>query len=268
MASIGQLAAGLAHEINNPLGFILGNIQVLKDYVGRYRDMLTMFHQKTQGLMPPDTQRTIQEAWRRMDLDFVSTDSDDLIRQSLDGAERVKRIVLDLKGFSHVDDGDYSMVDLNSEIDKTLSVLTHQTPTDAKIVKDYTPLPLYRCRPVHLGMAFLNILQNAFQAKPKGLEVRISTRKLDEAIEVVFSDNGPGIPEDIRRKIFDPFFTTKPPGHGTGLGLTTTHNAVADHGGHVDYRPASTGGAEFVLTLPLSAGADAEGSAGELRTAV
>ncbi len=256
MASIGQLAAGAAHEINNPLGFILSNLHTMRKYQSRMREML-MFHQSSlnRSGVPEDTRRAAQEKWRDFKIDFILADVEQLISQSVSGADRLRKIVSDLKGFSHIDDTAESPADINAEIDKTLNVLGHYISGSAKILRDYGPLPLFVCNPAILCQVFLNIILNALQARKDGLELMISTRHANDVISIRFTDNGPGVPENIRERIFEPFFTTKDVGKGTGMGLTVAYDIVTVYGGTVklDETPPGTG-ASFHITLPAKGG--------------
>lgn len=255
MASVGQLAAGVAHEINNPLGFILSNLATLQKYVSRFVAMLDCYRGVLDtGAPGAEMQRLAQQKWRELKLDLVYADVGDLIAQSIDGAERVSRIVADLKGFSHVDDGADGVVDLNLEIDRTLGVLCHEIPTGAEIVKNYRPLPGFFCNPALICQVFLNIMQNAFQARPDGLKLLIDTVSAGTEIRVTFADNGPGIPEAVRGRIFEPFYTTRDVGAGTGMGLTVVYDIVAQYGGNVAVACPLRGGSIFTVSLPVNRG--------------
>ena len=255
MASVGQLAAGVAHEINNPLGFVLSNLATLRKYVARFVAMLDCYR----GLLdlpPPgeDVQRLAGQKWRELKLDIVYADVGDLLTQSIDGADRVRRIVADLKGFSHVDDGAEGVADMNLEIDRTLGVLSHWVPAGAEIVRDYRPLPGFFCNPALICQVFLNIMQNAFQARPEGLRLMIETRSDGAEIRISFADNGPGIPEAARGRIFEPFYTTRDVGAGTGMGLAVVYDIVAQYGGTVAVACPEAGGSVFTVSLPAKRG--------------
>ena len=253
IASVGQLAAGVAHEINNPLGFISSNISTMKDYVSIFKEMLEHYSDVLEKADLTDSDReAAREKWRKNELDYILSDIEDLIKETLDGAERVKKIVSDLKGFSHIDDGDKSEIDINREIDRTLNVLTHEIPEDAEIVKDYQSLPGFICNPAHICQAFLNIILNSLQTGKRDLKLIIKTLYSGGSIRVVFSDNGPGIPENIKNRIFDPFFTTKDVGKGTGMGLNVTYEIITSYGGTVEVESRPGKGTEFSILLPLT----------------
>lgn len=252
MAAVGQLAAGMAHEINNPLGFITSNLHTLEKYVNRLMSMLHYYRSSLAGTRRLDETR--EEAllkWRELKLDFVSVDVAELLSQSIGGAERVSKIVNDLKGFAHMDDQQEAMTDLNAEIEMTLNVLSHDIPADAVITRDFRPLPAFRCNAGLICQAFLNIILNAIQSCKKNLRLKISTYCINDRISIVFSDNGPGIPPDIRKRIFEPFYTTRDVGSGMGMGLTVAYNGVRKYGGTIEVA-CPGGGTDFTVTLPVT----------------
>jgi hypothetical protein len=187
-------------------------------------------------------------------MDAISADAGDLLRQTLEGTERVRKIVADLKGFSHIDEEGEAPADLNREIDRTLSVMTHEIPAGAAIETEFSPLPVIPCRPGAFNQLFLGLFRNAFQARQEGLRVGIRTGVSGDRIRIAFADNGPGVPADLRTRIFEPFFTTRDVGKGKGLGLTVAYDIVTAHGGTIDVEDTPGGGATFVLQLPIRRG--------------
>jgi len=252
MAAIGQLAAGVAHEINNPLGFITSNLHTLQKYVGRFCVML-QFYRDQLNLDQP-LQAASAEAdrkWRELKLQHVMADVGDLMSQSLSGAERVSRIVADLKGFSHVDEAGDAPVDLNQELERTLGVLSHALAGGARIVKDLQPLPPITCKGQLAGQIFLNLIQNALTHAGPAPLITLASCFDGERIRISIADNGKGVPAALRSQIFEPFFTTLPVGSGTGMGLAVVWEAVLRIGGTISVADAPGGGAEFIMTIPV-----------------
>lgn len=255
MASIGQLAAGVAHEVNNPLGFVYSNLATLKRYADKFIEMLEFYRSafKRQEFTREEI-KTEQRKWEALKLDYVLSDVHDLIGQSLDGAERVRRIVADLKGFSHIDDVTVTVVDINAEIDRTLKVIAHEIPDTAEIYRNYNQLPGCCCNPALLCQVFLNIILNALQARREGLKLVISTKYVNGFIEITFADNGPGIPDTVINRIFEPFFTTKEVGSGIGMGLTVIHDIISSLKGAIDVESSPGKGATFKVLIPSGGG--------------
>jgi len=245
LASVGQLAAGVAHEINNPVGFIKSNLNTACSYL----DALIGHAAQLKGGAERDA---LVRAWQEQDLDFVLSDFQELLQESIGGAERVTRIVSDLKGFSNVDRPDEEMADINEVIRGVCNVAGREIARHAELVLDLGTLPRTRCRPGHLGQAFLNLLLNAAQAMQGGGEIRVESVMHMHDICVRIMDNGPGIPEDVRERIFDPFFTTRDIGQGTGLGLTVSRDIVQAHGGRLLLDSEVGRGTTVAIYLPVA----------------
>ncbi|HBA86759.1 MAG TPA: histidine kinase [Geobacter sp.] len=255
MAGIGQLAAGVAHEINNPLGFIISNLHTLQKYVSRFCAMLQFYRDHLDLDLPVKVlSAEADQKWRELKLQQVVGDVGDLMSQSLAGAERVSRIVADLKGFSHVDDAGDMPVDLNEELERTLGVLSHTLAGRAEIVKDLQPLPSISCQPQLPGQIFLNLIQNALTHAGAAPRITLSSCFDGERIRFSIADNGKGVPASLRGQIFEPFFTTLPVGSGTGMGLTVVWEAVLKLQGSIAVADAPGGGAEFMITIPVGKG--------------
>lgn len=252
MAYVGQLAAGVAHEINNPLAFVTSNLQTLKKYTDRFLDIIGRYHRVfEQGGVAQQDRDDLRKHRESLRVDVISVEAGDLLRQTLEGTERVRKIVADLKGFSHVDEDGEAPADLNREIDRTLSVMTHEIPAGTEIVREFSPLPVIPCRPGAFNQLFLGLLRNAFQARQEELRLTIRTGTSGDRVRVAVSDNGPGVPPELRTRIFEPFFTTREVGKGIGMGLTVAYDIVTAHGGTIDVEDTPGGGATFVLQLPI-----------------
>ncbi len=231
MRSLGQLVAGVAHELNNPIGFVHANLQLLGGYIDR------LIQAQEAGEDPQKEREAITK----------------LLSRSREGTERVKKIVLDLRTFSRKGQAELTEADLNEEIDRTLALMEPRFKGGITIERDWQELPPVRCLPAQLNQVFMNLVMNSCDAmKGKGL-IRIRSRPAPEGVLLEFEDDGPGIPEEMRSRIFDPFFTTKPVGQGTGLGLSISHGIVERHGGKMTVECPPRGGTIFRITLPLVA---------------
>lgn len=245
MASVGQLAAGVAHEINNPIGFIRSNLSTAQSYV----DEMNALGPVIKGL---NEKSPVAQAWQKADMNFVLEDFSELLRDSIHGADRIARIVADLKDFSSVDRTEEETIDLNDVIRSVCNVGATQIKGKAEIKLDLNSLPLLRCKPGHLSQVFMNILLNSSQAIGEGNgEIKIHSESDGNTIKIDFEDTGKGIPEEILSRIFDPFFTTQDVGAGTGLGLTVSRDVVHAHGGEMCASSKVGSGAHFTITLPV-----------------
>ncbi len=238
LAAIGTLAAGVAHEINNPVGFISSNLNTMGKYVEKIRQ-----HLSRPGNEDPDANAELVE---------MLDDFADAVKESQDGTERVRKIVADLKSFSRVDKSRKEYFNINDGLETTLNIVWNELKYKCTMEKDYGELPDLYCMPNQLNQVFMNLLVNAGQAiKDDSGRVTIKTRADDSNIYVAISDTGVGIPRENLRKIFEPFFTTKEIGKGTGLGLSMAYDIVKKHGGHIDIRSEVGVGTKFTITLPL-----------------
>jgi two-component system NtrC family sensor kinase len=254
MASIGQLAAGVAHEINNPMGFIMSNINTLHKYVAKISEFMTAqsgaLEECAGGIGGPDVLKRIEEKKRSLKIDYITEDIENLIRESLDGADRVKKIVQDLKSFSRVDEAEYKLADINAGLESTINIVSNELKYKVTLIKEYGNIPQTKCRPGQLNQVFLNLLMNAAHAIDRVGEIRVKTWHERNHINIAISDTGCGIPEDIRRRIFEPFFTTKEVGKGTGLGLSIAYDIIKKHNGEITVDSAVGKGTTFTISIP------------------
>lgn len=253
MASIGQLAAGVAHEINNPLGFILSNLRSLGKYVERLSEYIHAQEEALRSEATPEKRAELEELRTRIKFDYICKDIGELIEESLAGAERVKKIVQDLKTFSRSDEIPWKYADINECLESTLNIASNEIRNKAAIKKEYGRLPAAKCNPGQLNQAFMNLLINAAQATRKGGEISVSTHHAGDHIEVVISDSGCGIPEEIRERVFEPFFTTQEVGQGAGLGLSIAYDIIKKHGGDITVASELGKGTAFTVTFPVEA---------------
>ncbi|WP_175731519.1 histidine kinase [Burkholderia ambifaria] len=250
LASIGQLAAGVAHEINNPVGFISANLNTLKTWVRSLLDVIAA-HEAALPQLEPAQRDALAAMGRAADLDYVRDEIATLIDESIDGALRVRRIVQDLRDFSRPGSGEWCVADIHAGLESTLNVVHNELKYKADIVREYGDVPPVECLPSQLNQVFMNLLVNAAHAIPDRGVITIRTSSDDEQVSIAISDTGTGMTPDIVRRIFDPFFTTKPVGQGTGLGLSVSHGIVERHRGTIDVTSEPGRGTTFRIRLPI-----------------
>ncbi|WP_321811479.1 histidine kinase [Burkholderia sp. BCC1985] len=250
LASIGQLAAGVAHEINNPIGFISANLNTLRTWVRSLLDVIAA-HEAVLPQLEPAARDALTALRGAADLDYVRDEIVTLIDESIDGAVRVRRIVQDLRDFSRPGSGEWSVADIHAGLESTLNVVHNELKYKADIVREYGDLPLVECLPSQLNQVFMNLLVNAAHAMPTRGVITIRTSSDGEQVSIAISDTGTGMTPDIVRRIFDPFFTTKPVGQGTGLGLSVPHGIVERHRGTIDVTSEPGRGTTFRVRLPI-----------------
>jgi len=253
MASIGQLAAGVAHEINNPIGYVHSNLGSLQEYL---RSLFTLIEAYERALRAPDPKALIPEIddiRNRADIDFISRDLPQLMAESREGIERVTRIVRDLKDFSYSDRSEsWKLVDLHAGLESTINIIWNELKYKVTLERRYGELPLVECLPSELNQVYMNLLLNAGQAIAERGTITVSTgMEGTDQVWIQLQDTGAGIPADLLQRIFDPFFTTKPVGSGTGLGLSISYGIINKHHGRIDVESAPGQGATFRIVLPV-----------------
>lgn len=254
MASVGQLAAGVAHEINNPMGFIISNINTFRKYVARiweYTDALTCIINDQAKLSGSALPASVGEKKRALKIDFIAEDIESLINESLDGADRVKKIVQDLKGFSRIDEAEYKPADINAGIESTINIVWNELKYKANLVRDYGDIPLTKCNPGQLNQVFMNLLMNASQALPDRGEIKLKTWHESGIIFIQISDTGCGMTPEVQKRIFEPFYTTKDVGKGTGLGLSIAYDIIKKHSGEINVSSTVGKGTTFSISIPI-----------------
>jgi signal transduction histidine kinase len=250
MASIGQLAAGIAHEINNPIGFVNSNLGSLRGYVNDLLKLLSAY-EAVEAELQAQTRAILGQLRRDADIDFLREDVTHLLTDSLDGMQRVKRIVQDLKDFSHVDESVRQWANLEHGMDSTINVAWSELKYKAQIVKEYAGIPEVECMPSLLNQVFMNLLVNAAQAIEDTGTITIRTGQEGDQVWIEVQDTGVGIDPAHLTRIFDPFFTTKPVGKGTGLGLSLSYGIIQKHGGAFSVKSEVGVGTVFRVTLPI-----------------
>lgn len=262
MSSLGQLVAGVAHEINNPVNFIHGNLTHANNYIQELLNLLHLYQEQY-----PNQNQDIQDYVEEIDLEFIAEDLVKLLASMKMGTNRIREIVLSLRNFSRLDEAEKKLVDIHEGIDNTLLILHHRFKDTGiglgiSVIKEYGNLPLVECYPGQLNQVFMNVLTNAVDALEEVIQqnkdfsptIRISTEVLDsDFVAIKIADNGLGITEAVRTKLFDPFFTTKPAGKGTGLGLSISYQIVVEkHGGSLKCESQPGQGTEFCIQIPVN----------------
>lgn len=262
MATIGQLAAGVAHEIKNPTGFVDSNLVSLQDYMTKINHLVDGYKQVFQHLNANPSKAAlsadvaamvgeVQAEAEQIDIDYLQEDIQDLIQDCREGTRRIKKIVLDLKAFAHPGEEQLQFADINKGLKSTLNVVNTEIKYKAKVITDLGDIPMVECFPQELNQVFMNLLTNAAQAMESRGEIRVSTRRLAEQVRIEISDTGVGIEPANLSKIFDPFFTTKAVGKGTGLGMHIAYNIIQKHNGAIQVESKPGEGTTFTIDLPV-----------------
>ncbi|MGV6851449.1 MAG: response regulator [bacterium] len=253
MASIGQLAAGVAHEINNPVGYVSSNLQAMGEYLQDILGILRQYELLESSLedsLPGLAE--LRQHKQDIDLEFIEEDLPNLLNESLEGTKRVRQIVQDLKEFSHAGETQWETVSIISGLESTLNIVYHELKYKASIRKDFSPIPPIKCQPAKLNQVFMNLLVNAGHAIEDKGQIIIRVFPVGRHwIKIEIEDDGKGMSPDVQKKLFDPFFTTKPVGEGTGLGLSLSYGIIADHKGTIEVTSEMGKGSCFYISLPV-----------------
>ena len=253
MAAIGQLAAGIAHEINNPVGFVTSNLKTLEIYKQDIFEILDAYEALEAACTSDEAAllklRTLKQ---KKDFGFLRTDIGQLILESRNGMTRVAKIVSDLKDFAHAENKEWLWADLNSGLDATLNIVWNEIKYHCTLNKAYGDIPKVYCMASQINQVFLNLLVNAAQAIPEKGEISIRTGQVGEEVFIAIADTGSGIPAENLARIFEPFFTTKPVGKGTGLGLAISFDIVQKHKGRIEVESTVGKGTTFTVWLPMN----------------
>lgn len=255
MSSLGQMVAGVAHEINNPVNFIYANLAYVSEYAENLLDLVGLYEEKY-----PEPVPEIAEEIENIELEYIKEDLPNILQSIKIGAERIRNIVVSLRNFSRLDEAQRKEVDIHQGIDSTILLLQHRFTDTISLEKQYGNLPQIECYASQLNQVFMNLITNALDAsmgrEDKDAWIAIKTEVFSgekgEMVRIAIADNGPGIPENIQNKIFDPFFTTKPVGKGTGLGLAVAYQIVAQvHGGEIYIKSSTPKGTELAIEIPI-----------------
>ena len=260
MSSLGQMIAGIAHEINNPINFIHGNIEYADGYIQDLLELVSLYQQQY-----PQTTEKIEDKIESIELEFLSEDLPKILSSMKIGADRIRELVVSLRNFSRLDECEMKLADIREGIDSTLVILNYRLKHGIKIIKNYKEIPLIECYPSQLNQIFMNIINNGIDALEEAkINHNLDNTNLDSTIwisvetegsnfvKVTIKDNGPGMPPEIQKNIFDPFFTTKSIGKGTGLGLAISYQIIAKHHGKIEVSSQPGSGTEFIITLPIT----------------
>jgi signal transduction histidine kinase len=267
MSSLGQLVAGVAHEINNPVNFIYGNLSHINQYTQDLLELIRLYQK-----YHPRSASEIQALVEAIDLDFIQEDLPKILSSMEIGTDRIRQIVLSLRNFSRLDEAEKKRVDIHEGLDNTLMILAHRLKAkqpeypDIQVIKNYGNLPKVQCYAGQLNQVFMNILSNAIEAieednqggslediqkYPRTIQIRTNINDSNQVI-IRISDNGPGMTQEVQRRLFDPFFTTKPVGQGTGLGMSISYKIVVErHSGQLECISAPGQGTEFLISIPI-----------------
>lgn len=258
LASIGQLAAGVAHEINNPVGYVTSNLGTISEYIDSMKAVIQLYR-KMANLNANETeqrealQKTITELEEEEDLDFILDDTDNVMSESMEGVHRVAEIVQNLKSFAREDSDARGPHNINDGIEAMIKMVWNELKYKCEMVREFGSVPVVQCHKGQVNQVVMNMLVNASHAMPEsGGTITVGTSVVDGKLEIRIADDGSGIPEEVLPKIFDPFYTTKDVGKGTGLGLSISHGIIFDHGGTIEVDSTVGQGTTFRIYLPLA----------------
>ncbi|WP_317930391.1 sensor histidine kinase [Halioxenophilus sp. WMMB6] len=252
MASLGQLSAGIAHEINNPIAYINSNLQTLALYCSDFAQLFSAFVQLPDDLADSKAWLDARQQLQKQDYNFLVDDAKQLVAESLTGVERVTQIINDLKVFSHPEQNAWQPGDINACIVSALNIAGNQLKYKARVTKNFSMLPMVECVMPQINQVLVNLLVNAAQAIEEYGDITITTEQTNaNEITITITDSGSGIPKSVLDRIYDPFFTTKPVGEGTGLGLAVSYGIIQNHQGTITANSKKGEGTTFTITLPI-----------------
>ena len=252
MASLGQLTAGIAHEINNPINFVSANIQPLKDDLKDILEMVKFMRKLSKNIYPKRKHNEVSKLKENIKIEMTLKEVNDLLKGMEEGAKRTSEIVKGLRNFSRLDQNVFLSANINESLDSCLVLLHNSYKNRIKIVRQFGEIPEVDCLPGQINQVFMNILSNAIQAIPGEGTIFVKTWHVDAMVKISIRDTGTGMTEDVQKKIFDPFFTTKGVGKGTGLGMSISFGIIQKHNGKIELFSKPGEGTEFVITIPVN----------------
>jgi signal transduction histidine kinase len=252
MASLGQLTAGIAHEINNPINFVSSNIEPLKNDISDVLEVLHKYEEVIENKSLKIHFQKVEERKHELELDYVQEEIHALLKGIEEGAVRTKEIVKGLRIFSRLDENDIKQFNVHEGLDSTLTLLKSKLGDRIEVIKQYGTLPLIEGYPGKINQVFMNILTNAVHATPQKGKITITTYMQEDTVRICIRDTGTGMTPEVKRRIFEPFFTTKDVGEGTGLGLAISFGVIEQHKGKITVESEVGKGTEFIITLPVT----------------
>lgn len=258
MAALGQLTAGIAHEINNPINFVTSNIKPLQLDIADLKEVIERYEKIDYSVDVTEQIKEIDTFKKQIDLEFINNEIESLLTGITDGAKRTAEIIRSLRNFSRLDEDDLKPIDVNEGLQSTLVLVKNTMPDNLKVIRDFKNLPKVECLPGKINQVFMNLIANAIQAiKSNGKDraeelLTISTWYEEDNVKISIQDSGTGMTEEVKHKMFEPFFTTKDIGEGTGLGLSIVFSIIEKHKGHIDVLSEVGQGTEFIITLPVN----------------
>lgn len=259
MASLGKLSAGIAHEINNPIGFVVSNLSTLEKYISHLFALLNIYYEIEAVIFKGGNGESeklcqrIKDFKKTIDFEHLAADMPKLINETLDGAQRIVRIIRDLKSFSRKDEIELTEANINELVETALNIVWNEVKYKADVVKEYNDLPLVSCHPQQITQVLMNVIVNGAQSIEKSGKITIRTYVKEDKVFIEITDTGSGMSEETQKRLFEPFFTTKKIGEGTGLGLAIVYGIIQNNMGNIEVKSKPGEGSTFIISLPLKA---------------
>jgi signal transduction histidine kinase len=256
LSTVGELAVGIIHEVNSPVAFVMGNINAMKNYLAQFAQLLSAYDKVVVAEAVEDVnsaKESLIEVKKKLKVDFMMEDMNDIVVESIDGLERIRDIVASLKSYAHSDNEKIAPIDINKTIEQSIKIIWNELKYKCTLNKELTDIPLVNCNAGQLSQVFMNLMVNASHAIDEQGILTVGTKHVDDTVVISIQDNGSGIPQELIDKLFEPFFTTKPEGVGTGLGLSISKEIVEKYGGTIRIESEVDVGTTFIVTMPAEA---------------